>query len=562
MNRVKNALFSSVLLFSLFCLVGPVGAVSAGEPVAHATAGADKIIWQPVVENAGLVLTVVGPDAATFDKTFDAGINPYFELLDNHGNRFGDGQCTYELRVIAVVDPEVRSALEAARKSGDESVVSELRRAGKLPEGVAVQSGSFLIKNGGIVMGEASAAGAAGDGDPAQQIQTSSTNDIAGVSLNEQVINDDLIVTGSICVGFDCVIGEDFGKNTIVLKEQNLGIYFQDTSDSTSFPTNDWRISVNSSAEAGENSFAITDVDGGVTPFKVMAGAPDSSIYLDSFGRLGLGTSTPTAQVHIASGDSPSVRLHQDNSLGLEAQTWDVAGNESSFFIRDATNGFNVPFKIEPGAPTGTLSLTSDGKVGIGTWEPAEPLELETTAADARFVANRTDGATALVSGSRKFAVFGAATVHPMRFVSAARWLMQLNLDRSLQMRNGATCDATGHWNDYSSREAKENIESLTVSEAMDTMQKLDPVKFNFKSDASREGYVGFIAEDVPVLVATGDRKHINAVDIVAVLTKVVQSQQKTIDKMSKKMTELERKLNEKEAQTLASIRFSSQSMR
>jgi hypothetical protein len=40
---------------------------------------------------------------------------------------------------------------------------------------------------------------------------------------------------------------------------------------------------------------------------------------------------------------------------------------------------------------------------------------------------------------------------------------------------------------------------------------------------------VGFIAEDVPALVARKDRKSLSPMDIVAVLTKVVQEQKQTI---------------------------------
>jgi hypothetical protein len=54
---------------------------------------------------------------------------------------------------------------------------------------------------------------------------------------------------------------------------------------------------------------------------------------------------------------------------------------------------------------------------------------------------------------------------------------------------------------------------------------------------------VGFIAEDVPELVATKDKKGMSSMDVVAVLTKVVQDQQKTIAELSKKMDELEREL-------------------
>ena len=76
----------------------------------------------------------------------------------------------------------------------------------------------------------------------------------------------------------------------------------------------------------------------------------------------------------------------------------------------------------------------------------------------------------------------------------------------------------------------------------MDTLKELSPVKFNYKAD-SKETHVGFISEDVPALVATSDRKGMSPMDVVAVLTKVVQEQQKTIAELSEKLKELERSL-------------------
>ena len=70
-------------------------------------------------------------------------------------------------------------------------------------------------------------------------------------------------------------------------------------------------------------------------------------------------------------------------------------------------------------------------------------------------------------------------------------------------------------------------------------MEKLNPVKFQYKAEPGQQ-YVGFIAEDVPDLVARNDRKSLSPMDVVAVLTKVVQEQQKTIEKLSARLTELE----------------------
>ncbi len=66
---------------------------------------------------------------------------------------------------------------------------------------------------------------------------------------------------------------------------------------------------------------------------------------------------------------------------------------------------------------------------------------------------------------------------------------------------------------------------------AKDVLDDLSPTRFNYKADKEDE-YLGFIAEDVPELVANKDRKGLNPMDIVAVLTKVVQRQQEDIEEL------------------------------
>ena len=186
------------------------------------------------------------------------------------------------------------------------------------------------------------------------------------VSTRDQVILDDLIVDGSACIGFDCVNSESFGFDTIRIKENNLRIRAMDTSSTASFPTNDWQITFNDSSNGGQNKFSIDDIDGGRTPFTIEAGAPSHSLYVDDGGRLGLGTNTPVVDVHIKSGNTPTTRLEQDGSNGFTPQTWDLAGNEANFFIRDATNGSTLPFRIFPGASSNSLTVAGDDDVGIG----------------------------------------------------------------------------------------------------------------------------------------------------------------------------------------------------
>jgi hypothetical protein len=196
-----------------------------------------------------------------------------------------------------------------------------------------------------------------------------STNQHVQTILNEksvmdQVIADDLIVQGSGCFGFDCVNNESFGFSTILLKENNLRIRFEDTSTST-FPANDWELLANESASGGKSKFSIEDITGAKTPFTIEAGAKTNALYVNSFGRIGIGTSTPVLDAEIMTGNTPAIRLNQTNGSGFVAQTWDMAGNETNFYIRDVTNGNRLPFRISSGAPSNSIYIQSDGQIKI-----------------------------------------------------------------------------------------------------------------------------------------------------------------------------------------------------
>jgi hypothetical protein len=114
-----------------------------------------------------------------------------------------------------------------------------------------------------------------------------------------------------------------------------------------------------------------------------------------------------------------------------------------------------------------------------------------------------------------------------------------------LEMASGAYCTSGGVWTNASSREFKENIQNVTADEAIETLNKLNPVKYNYKVDREEE-HVGFISEEVPDLVATKGRKGMSPMDVVAILTKVVQQQQKTISQLKDEVTDLKKKLMEK----------------
>ncbi|MCP5051755.1 MAG: tail fiber domain-containing protein, partial [bacterium] len=274
--------------------------------------------------------------------------------------------------------------------------------------------------------------------------------------------------------------------------------------------------------------------------FTLEANAPSHSLYVDDGGRVGMGTSTPSVEIHTVDGDTPTLRLQQDSSSGFTPQTWDVAGNETSFFIRDATNGSTLPFRIQPGAPTHVLTLRADGTVGMGTFSPSFRFHQMTTGTNAQFVADRTDGAQSLLAGTNSAGFFGTLNDFPVRITVNNQQRAQFNNDNSVDMNNGASLTAGGIWTDASSRELKDNIDELSTEDAVTAFEKLKPVTYNYKAEAA-EKHVGFIAEEVPELVAMNNRKGLAPMEIVAVLTKVLKESRETIAQLKKRVNELEK---------------------
>lgn len=89
----------------------------------------------------------------------------------------------------------------------------------------------------------------------------------------------------------------------------------------------------------------------------------------------------------------------------------------------------------------------------------------------------------------------------------------------------------------------------------METIKGLDPVKFKYKANDSGEEHLGFIAEDVPALVAEQDRNHLSPMDLTAILTKVVQEQQGMLQKQQETMEAMTKKIEALESAISYSVK-------
>ena len=301
----------------------------------------------------------------------------------------------------------------------------------------------------------------------------------------------------------------------------------------------------------------------------------DGSVFIDrSANQMGIGTSIPATEIHTVGGDTPTLRLDQDGSGGWSPQIWDVAGNETNFFVRDVTNGSTLPFRIQPGAPTSSIYINSTGDIGIGTSSPTAKLDVQGDITSTWTGSNTVgDGLTNLVTLTATNSDVGGSITSDAGFrlvngSTSKGWNFRTNsggdsFQATLQGTGGSEFTVTnatanvsgtelylgngaknvgGVWINASSRALKENIKPLSTKEALTAFSKLQPVTYNYKTDKS-EKVVGFIAEDVPELVSINSRDGLSSMDMVAVLTKVVQEQDKSLAETKAELKKAQEKI-------------------
>jgi hypothetical protein len=183
-----------------------------------------------------------------------------------------------------------------------------------------------------------------------------------------------------------------------------------------------------------------------------------------------------------------------------------------------------------------TAEDTASGSVFLLTVRPS--VSTFGTATNSNFAIRAFNKDAIRITTVPRIGILNASPQHP------------LHVGTDATNGNGAHVTAAGVWTIGSSRQNKTDIQILEADEALAALAELQPVRYRGLNDPEEEEYVGFIAEDVPALVAMNDRKGLSAMDVVAVLTKALQEQQKAIQEQQQAIAGLTERLNELEIQT------------
>jgi hypothetical protein len=502
-----SALFSVALravALSFLILSLPVSAETSDSPEDFEISPLFDVVRPSGAGNARLVLR--GADQV--DYAFEFAADEAVALTDAMiaRARMKNGLYRWNATFQPVLDDAARALLQASRT--DPSIPA--------PDvGVPSRSGSVRLIDGGFLVSLIDPERGPGD----------------GASTRDQIIADDLIVQFSACIGMDCVNGESFGSDTLRLKENNLRIHFDDTSNSASFPANDWRLTANGSNNGDPSYFSIDDATAGRSLLYLEAGARANSIYADNNGTVGFGTNLPVGGLglHLVTGNTPALRLDQDGSSGFASQAWDLAGNETNFFVRDTTNGSLLPFRIRPGAPTSSLDIASSGRIGMGIASPTAAVHV------------------------RRNAVF------------ADEWL-RIDLpddmdpateERKMVLDNAGNLFVGGAITQLSSRYSKENLLAVAGDQVLEKLAELPLWTWNYLTANDGDRHIGPVAEDFYRTFGFGEsERSLSPSDVAGVALAASQALNRSlneeIEQRDQRIDELEARLARLETMLLA----------
>ncbi len=530
MLRKRKAIgwFSLAMIFTLsLTLPGAAAELQTPEKaVVNLEVTPVRLDWRPQVSYQHWVLTVSGPGDLFIRQELEAGKPPFLSLFDSEGQRLPDGSYTWELR--------------GTMKLGE---------AARLPGQPLVQSGHFSVRKGSFVAAPTKTA-APPPKPPAQ-----------GIPAKNFIETGTLVVQNNACIGTHCA-NNDANVSTLKLKSVQPNILFDDVDIPCEDPpcvntAHDWGLLINPSDVA---QFSIRDVDGGLTPFSVVAGAPDNSLYVSGNGNIGLGTSTPGSTLDIVANAAATetARITNLSATGFSGFSYFDESTALGLFIGLDNANNNTRINSINNNPIVVLTnsvekmrVTSAGDVGIGTASPATQLHIRGTDAGSRNKILVENAGTTNFRELLEIRNVGGAFFILKDTNVPQRWSQgtigaNLILDEQAHAGTEYTFTNTGNLTiagvltQGSSRELKTDLSSLDPKDVLARVSTLPVSSWSYKTETAVR-HVGPMAEDFHQAFGLGaDDQHIAPGDQAGVALLAVQGLNEILQNKAKEIATLQ----------------------
>jgi hypothetical protein len=367
---------------------------------------------------------------------------------------------------------------------------------------VAIQAGGTFTNNGA-------------------KLQVNGNISISGNNYLDFGNGDSRIVNTGGILSFQTYTIGDFGTRMTITGPGNVGIGTATINASSGYKM----LKINGVTTGGEIVLAGGEVEYGYMyassgvfvidaltskPMRFRAGA-QNRMEITSGGNVGIGTTSPTERLHLVNTTTGFVGLRLEGSETYAGTDWTIYASSSSPSSADDFLGFYNNSTADGATAEYKLRIFKNGNVGIGTASPDCRLHVNSGSLSQAVIVEATSAGGPYIEFRRSGAING--------FIGNAGSVTGTNTDdialrsqAGLRFSTGGnnlrmTIDSSGNigaptgTNIYNASDyrLKQNIE--TISNALDKISALNPVKFNwidgFVPSEDGKDMLGFVAQEV-----------------------------------------------------------------
>jgi hypothetical protein len=226
------------------------------------------------------------------------------------------------------------------------------------------------------------------------------------------------------------------------------------------------------------------------TIFGIDNGAPLNSLIIDSNGRIGLGTQTPAAEVHLfdSGTNTPAIRMEDGDGY------WEFAENANDlWFIRDGII---------------RMELQNDGDLGLGTANPQEKFHVRASDGSAKILLQETQAIatnsmfTMRHNGNPGFLLENSASGAAWQFrLGGSGTTEQFTINKTsisgpeLSVTAQGNMVIKGSYLSSSSRSKKQDIVHVDEHSILDQIESLPIYEWSYKTSPGAR-HIGPMAEE------------------------------------------------------------------